>query len=71
MQSLLVQGSRQPGRGGFYPDINIGERLPVGRPDLAEHSHLIIDRLGHPLHSNLRHSASLLEETASRITRQS
>ena len=40
MQSLLVQGSRQPGRGGFYPDINIGERLPVGRPDLAEHSHL-------------------------------
>ena len=38
MQALLVQGSRQPGRGG-YPDINIGERLSAGWPDLAEHSH--------------------------------
>ena len=38
MQALLVEGSRQPGRGG-YPEINIGERLSAGWPDLAEHSH--------------------------------
>ena len=47
----LVEGSRQPGRGGFYPDIDIGERLSAGGPEPPEHSHLELDRLGH-LHSN-------------------